>query len=46
MPNWLCPECGGGFPEPTVSYDTREPDECCPWCGEGLFVGDYFRKDD
>mgnify|MGYP006303690691 CR=1 FL=1 len=25
MPDWVCPACGGGFPEPIDGM-------ACPWC--------------
>lgn len=45
MPDWSCPECGGGFPEPKSTTeevdDGTRVDESCPWCGESL--GGYPR---
>lgn len=38
---WLCPDCGGGFPEPQT-VTSEEPGmigdtyEACPWCGEPI----------
>jgi hypothetical protein len=29
MPDFECPECGGGFP-------VAAHDEACPWCGEPM----------
>lgn len=29
MPEWTCPECGGGFPEPEKSLRRVKK---CPWC--------------
>lgn len=29
MPDFECPECGGGFP-------AAAHDNACPWCGEGM----------
>lgn len=28
MPDYECPNCGGGFPE--------NPDQECPWCGTAI----------
>jgi len=32
MSRFLCPDCGGGFPEPAIPGE--DPTENgCPWCG-------------
>lgn len=40
MPNYTCPACGGGFPEPKSTTEETDDgtrvDESCPWCGESL----------
>lgn len=38
MPEWECPACTGGFPEPETTTegteDGFEVHKTCPWCGE------------
>jgi len=31
MPDWTCPDCGGGFPE-SAAVGGMSPVLTCPWC--------------
>ena len=33
MPEYVRPECRGGFPEPVESMNVQD---VCPWCGQPL----------
>lgn len=45
MTDWLCPNCGGGFPTPAAGEGNGSADEC-PWCGQATdagYDGDHVR---
>lgn len=41
MPNYECPDCGGGFEKPYVNEQSPHP-PACPWCAKAFaFDGMY-----
>lgn len=38
MSDWICPSCGGGFPDAADTIDKygRPTGAACPWCGEEI----------
>ena len=39
MTDWICPACGGGFPDEEMLRGQRtdgSKDEACPWCAYSL----------
>ena len=50
---WLCPECGGGFPDidSAYRYDYPNPnltvEARCPWCGNSMDgLSEYYIERD
>lgn len=42
MADWICPACGGGFPDEEMLRDTDA--QACPWCAWSIHI--YRERDE